>query len=358
MTRLIGLSGRSIAGWLLVTSLGCDTHPPKRQAPPPDPKPATCAGVARVNQPDNVAFFPKQAGPFCLDPAGSDRAYDDPDQICTLFDGECDVYKRFDLQRSIEVHYVDGGGSGATIDVYLSKFSSADNAYGMFTKRVVGDGDPAHPDTPRPIDGGAAAALGIGNAYLVRGPFLAELTVNDAAASAEQIKKRADEVLPRLVAEVASKLPGKPELPAAAAALPSERRIPLGVLYMTKDVLGVQGTGEGAFGYYRQDAKRWRILSMVKADVDQAKDALGAFARLRGAAEEKGLGDGARRVTIQVGGATEWVIVRKGARVIGIGDESRVLRTGMSAEEHAEKCLSLEEKKKLLASLLESDAPR
>ena len=51
---------------------------------------------------------------------------------------------------------------------------------------------------------------------------------------------------------------------------------------------------------------------------------------------------------------TQWIMARKGARLLAIGDESRVLTTALSAEERAKLCLSDEEKAKKLAALLEA----
>ncbi|MEM9693590.1 MAG: DUF6599 family protein, partial [Myxococcota bacterium] len=137
-----------------------------RKPPPPPPAAASagaCAKPGKPADPKNVAMLPAKlpTGDFCLDPTGSDQAYGEGsgqpiDGICDLFDGECEIYKRHGVERVVEVRYVDGGGSGATIDVYLSRYSSREKAYAMFTKRVVGDGDPAHPDTPKPIKGGGA----------------------------------------------------------------------------------------------------------------------------------------------------------------------------------------------------------
>src|SRR5690606_37770840 len=163
------------------------------------------------------ALFPSKADGFCLDPNGSDKAFGEGapqhlDGICDLFDGECEIYKRHGVERVVEARDVDGGGTAATIDVYLSRFGSRDAAYAMFTKRVVGDVDPAHPDTPDPIEAGGAAALGIGNAYLWKGSHLVEITYNDSAAtSVDQVQKKANALLPPLVKAFADKLPGEPQ---------------------------------------------------------------------------------------------------------------------------------------------------
>ncbi len=58
-----------------------------------------------------------------------------------------------------------------------------------------------------------------------------------------------------------AKLPGEPSLPPAAAALPKDNMIPLGIRYETKDVLGVDGAGPGAFGYYKEVDKRYRVVA-------------------------------------------------------------------------------------------------
>ncbi|MEM1034747.1 MAG: DUF6599 family protein [Myxococcota bacterium] len=341
-----------------------DAPPTPRQPPPPRTAPAACGGERKVNDADAVRFFPADAGTFCLDPNGSDQAYGEGsakplDGICNLFDGECEIYRRHGVDRVVEARYVDGGGSGATIDVYLSRFTNSERAYAMFTKRVVGDGDPAHPDTPRALSGGGASALGIGNAYLWRGRHLAEITLNDtAAASAADVRKRADAMLPPLVSAFGDKLPGATALPAAAVRLPEEGRLPLGIRYLYDDLLGVEGTGSGAYGYYREGERRWRVLALVKSDVAAAKDIMKTFARLDGAEPVEGMGgaDEALTVTVRDGGApTPWLLARVASTLVGIGDEPRVVRPGMSPEARAEVTLSQEAKRARLRALLAID---
>ncbi len=352
-------------GWVVSVGLttGCDEDPPPRQPPPPPTKPVTCDAKPQANDPSNLALMPPTTGGFCIDPTGSDRGYGEgtKNQLgegCQkMFNGGCDIYQRHGVTRLVQVRYVDGTGSGATIDIDLSKFGSSAKAYAMYTMRVVGDGDPAHPDTPTPIDGGGAAAIGIGAATLWRGRFLAEITYSDPTGSAEQISKRAGDLLPPLVKQLGSKMQGKLELPVAARGLPADKRLDQGIRFLTKDVLGITGTGAGAFGYYREGSKRWRIVSIVKDDDDQAKDVLKTIAKVAGATKEKNIGDGATRIMVQrSGGAqTEWIIAQAGPRVLGVGDEERVLQDGMSAEEHRSKALSQDEKRSLLKQILATD---
>ncbi len=332
--------------------------PPRREPPPPAAKKGNCNAPRRANDPRNIRYFPPKSDGFCLDPNGSDKGFGQGAKspingICNLFDGECEIYKYFKVKRVVEVRYVDGAGSGATIDVYLSQFETDTHAYGMFTKRVVGDGDPAHADTPKPISGGGAAVLGIGNAYLWRGRFLAELTYNDDKASAKVIRVAASKRLPGLVKALGDKLDGNTELPPSAKALPATDRILSGIRMHTKDVLSYAGMPAGALGYYKSGKKRWRVLSIVAADKAQAEDVfktLGAS----GKAREKGIGDSAARiVNVNDVPTTEWIIARKGSRLIGIGDERLVLREGMGAAEHRAVSLNQDEKRAKLKKLLD-----
>jgi len=340
---------------LVALLFGCKSNESKGTRPPPTvplPKANACdAGGGTLRDAQTAAVVPRQSSSFCLDPNGGDKAYGEGaslpiDQICDMFDGECEIYKGFGVRRVVEMRYVDGGGSAATINVYLSKFGSADGAYAMFSKRVVGDGDPAGEDTPRAIEGGGAAALGVGNAYLWRGAYLAEITYNDDAATEPAIKSASDKLLVPLVKQIGDKLPGVTDLPPAAAALPKDKRLPLGVRLSTKDLFDVAGVGPGAFGYYRDGDKRYRFVTMIRADEEQAKDVLATLGKEQGATKEKGIADGAVRLPRKDGDgpAIEWLFARTGAKIVGIGDEVRALRSGMTADDVAKVSLGKDDK--------------
>lgn len=348
-----------VAGVLFVSALaGCKREEPRGSAPPPPPppvassKPAACAGGGgTLSDAASAPFFPRTSGGFCLDPNGGDKAFGDAaplpiDQICDLFDGECEIYKGFNVRRVLEVRYIDGAGSPATIDIHLSKFATTEGAYAMFTKRVVGDGDPADEATPRPVEGGGAAALGLGNAYLWRGLYLAEVTYNDESAAEAGIKAASERLLPPLLKDIGSKLPGDTGAPPSVAALPKDGRLPLGVRYLTKDLLGIEGVGGGALGYYKDGAKRYRIAALTRGDADQIKDVFATLSKRPGAAKEKGVGEAAVRFVHKDGDGPpiEWVFARSDKVVLGVGDEVRALRSGMTADEVAKVSLSKDEK--------------
>jgi hypothetical protein len=335
---------------------GCSKGEEPRGAPPPPPAAAAKAGACtsgggKIADAASAPFFPRVTSGYCLDPNGGDKAFGDGaalplDEICSLFDGECEIYKGYGVRRVVQAHYVNGAGTAATIDVNVSRFGTSEGAYAMFTRRVVGDGDPADDSTPKPTPGGGSAALGLGNAYLWRGLYLVELTYNNQDAAEAAMKAAGETLLPPLVREMGDKLPGETALPPAAAALPKENLIPLGIRYITKDLLGETGSGAGAFGYYRAGDKRYRVAVIARGDADQAKDVLSTLGKVRGAAKEKNIADGAVRFMHKEGEAppAEWVFARSGKLVLGVGDEPRSLKATMSADEHAKVTLSKEEK--------------
>ena len=340
----------------LVALTGCGKAEEHRGAPPPPPAPAAKAGACaggggKLADAVSVPYFPRTSGGFCLDPNGGDKAFGDGaplprEKICSLFDGECEIYNGYGVRRVVQAQYVDGDGSAATIGVFVSRFATSEGAYGMFTRRVVGDGDPASDSTPKPTPGGGAAALGLGNAYLWRGLYLVELTYTNPDAAEAAIQVVSEKLLPPLVRDMGDKLPGETALPTAAAALPKEGLIPLGIRYVTTDLLSETACGAGAFGYYRAGDKRYRVAVIARGDADQAKDVLSTLAKVRGSAKEKGIADGAVRFMHKEGDAppAEWVFARSGKLILGVGDEPRVLRATMSADDHAKVTLSKEEK--------------
>ena len=197
----------------------------------------------------------------------------------------------------------------------------------MFTKRVVGEKTRrrGHPQGAR---GRRRRGLGLGNAYLWRGLPGGD-HYNDEAANEPPSRPLARSSCRRWSSRWATSC-RRDGGPGPVALLPKDGMVPRGVRYVTKDVLGVEGVGGGAFGYYKEGDDRWRVASIARADAEQAKDVLASFAKATGATKEKNVGEGAVRLTIKEseGVPTEWVFARAGKNVIGIGDEPRVLRRG------------------------------
>lgn len=349
---------------------GCDRHDDAKERPaPPPPPPAVATAEHDVcadgggQDPDVVSgpFVPRTAGGFCLDPQGEPKTYGDKgkfsmDDVCTTaFDGECEVYKRFDLDRVVVLRYVDGTGAPNSVEVNLSRFKTVDGAYAMFTKRVVADGDPARA-TVRPLAAGGVGATSSSNAYVWRGQYLVELTfvTEDAKMTPEAMARANDRATGAIARDMGSRLPGAAEPPGAAAALPLPSRIPLGVAYYPKDALGLRAIGPVAVGYYKDGEKRWRSIAASR-DLDGAKEVFRAFKLKAGSSGVKGLGDEAVQIVVQEAperAKAEYIVARRGTLVAGIGDEELVLDPGTPTDKQAPLKLTRDEKMAKLAAWL------
>jgi hypothetical protein len=310
----------------------------ERGAPPPpiaSSKPGACAsGGGTVKDSVSAAFFPRTAGDYCVDPNGEARAFGESapnslDAVCTeLFDGECEVYKSFGLRRVVTLRYIDGKGSPGAVNVNLSRFASAEGAYGFFTKRVVADADPAE-TVPAALDAGGAAALGSGIAYVWRADMVAELSYTNELEPPDQLKASAQRALPPIAKAMGEAMPGDAHLPKAVSVLPIANRLPMGISYAAKDLLGIAGTGPGALGFYREGSQRYRVFALTRADEDSAKDVLKTLRKMDGAKALKDTGVDAVVLAMRDEESSPlvgWVVGRKGSTVVGVGDEVFVLR--------------------------------
>jgi hypothetical protein len=329
---------------LLLCAPGCKDDKAKQDTPPPPPsaevaKPGACAsGGGELTDAISAPFFPKSIDKYCVDPQGEVKTYGDKgklsmDQVCTqAFDGECEVYKGFGLTRVVQLRYVDGSGKGGSVEATLSHFKDEAGAYGMYTLRVVtNERDPADPSTPKPLAAVAAGAIGTGRAYVWRGEYLVELQYINENESPDQLAKSSEAILGAVGKAVGEKLPGPTVLPPAAMALPETNRVANAILFLPKDALGWKAVGPAALGFYRDGDKRWRDLVITKDDADQAKDAFKTIRTTLGALPMKELGDEAVHVVVATGEKgsgpkTEWLIARKGSRIVGVGDEEYAVR--------------------------------
>jgi len=245
--------------------------------------------------------------------------------------------------------YADGSGTPGTVTVNLSRFETGPNAFGFFTKRVVGDTDPATL-TAELFEAGTLGTLGSGVAYVWRGVHVVELSYANDNEAPDALKASSKRILPLIGRAIGDLLPGERELPAAARLLPVEGRIKLGVVFEPRDVLGITGAGPGAFGFYRDGEKRYRVMTLERANEQAAQDVIKTFRRIDGAAEQKGppatvafgqhlAGDGSK---------VEWVLGRAGRAVVAVGDDEH---SAEGPTKRAER-LSGPEKSSKLTSLL------
>jgi hypothetical protein len=284
-----------------------------------------------VADPVSAPLFPRTIEAYCVDPQGETRTYGEQakltlDDVCTTaFDGDCAVYNQLGLKRLVSMRYVDGAGGEGTADVYLSRFADATGAFAMYSKRVVGDADPAEPTTPKPLAAGAAGALGTGRAYVWKDSYLVELQYNNEQETPEALARSSARALTAIGMAIGSRLPGSSDLPPPVAALPPDHRIVNGVQLVAKDALGLTGLGPLAVGYYEDGGKRFRLVSLVAADEAKAREAWKIVRARPGAAPVPSLGDEAVAVTLAAlapgAPARDYVFARKGTLVVGAGDE-------------------------------------
>lgn len=331
--------------------------------PPPAPSatPGLCAsGGGTPGDPVSASYFPRTVADYCVDPHGDTRAYGAEakstlDDVCIQqLDGECEVYKSHGLRRLVTLRYADGKGSPGAVAITLSRFASKEGAFGFFTKRVVADGDPAR-ITLTEILAGAAGALGSGIAYVFRGEYLAELSYTNELESPDQMRESGKRVLPGIAKEIGARLPGDTALPATVLALPTEHRLPMGVTVVVSDLLGISALGGGATGFYKDGDKRYRVLSLARADDAAADDVLETLKKLDRATTLKDLLFPAIAFATEHDDAapkTEWVLGRKGNRVLAVGDEEFVLGGSHSKDEEQRVKLSRDQKIALLKRLV------
>jgi hypothetical protein len=342
-------------------SAGSPPPTPSSSTPPPPSTGAKAGACASGggSDPDAISapIFPRtlKAGAvdYCLDPQGQTRAFGEKasltlEDVCTTaVDGECEVYKHFGLKRFVSIRYVDGAGAGSSVEVYLSQYADANGAYGMFTKRVIADGDPADPSAPKVLDAGGAAAIGTGRAYVWRANQLAELQYINENESPDQLAASSLAVLAPLAKLIGANVPGAPDKPEAAAALPATNLVNKNAIaFYPKDALGITGTGAGAVGYYKDGARRYRLVAIPKADADQAKDVMRTLKAKPGSMAVPGPGDESLHVVLQAAAdapKVEWLFTRKGSLIAGVGDEETLLKAGDSPDQQAKVRLTKDE---------------
>lgn len=354
----------------LLAVIGCKRSDDDAGAAPPPAasvKPGACAsGGGTPGDPPTASLFARTIGDYCVDPNGDTRAYGEGakgtlDDVCIeQLDGECEVYKRYGLRRTVTLRYVDGKGSPGVVAVLLSQFKTGEGAFGFFTKRVVADGDPAK-TTLSPLEAGAAAALGSGIAYVVRGEHLLELSYTNESEPPDRMRESGKRILPEIARSIGDRLPGKVAQLPAVQCLPFDKRVPLGITYAMSDVLGVTGLGSGAVGYYRDGARRYRMACLAGVDADAAEDLAASLKKATKASSFKHVvNDGTGAIEIsglsfslhhEDSPRTEWVARRQGRSVVAVGDEELVLGTDAPKDATNATKLTNEEKITLLGKL-------
>ena len=380
---------------------GCkDESKTAPQGTPPPPRPGgsssgSASGPSQsicdpskvgIGDPKTAAVLPPTVEGFCVSKSNPVQAWGegsgrDIKDISDAIDGAGDIYVRNYFARRFEiVKYSDPKGSMAEVEVWVSTYDKPENAYGLFTYRVVANVDPdpaaaakSGRKPPKAIEGGGAAALTSSQAFLWKGNYFVELTYNaDPSKSAADATADASTLLPKFVSAISQKIVGSIDLPLDVRLLPneSEGRIPLGVDYVPPkfsrpegkgDALHITVAGGYATAYLHDGTKRARVLAFSRDEVDAARDALAAFQKLPGATtlKEKELGDDVVYFPFSVGaggpgaeGKAEGIAVRKGRIVLALIDEEFALGDPSKKDDYPR--FTKDEKLAKLKSLLAS----
>lgn len=231
---------------LCLTACKKDAPPPPPQAaakveplsaPPPAATGVSCKDAKAPADAEAALLFPVAVAGYCLDPKvepktfGKDGKYS-MDEVCTnAFDGECEVYKSFGLERVVQVAYANEKNAAA-LDIIVSRYKTTEGAFGFYSKRTLAEGDPTE-SKMRGLEAGVFGAAGTGKAYTVGNRYVVELTYNSEDESPEQIAASSAPVLAALAKAIGAKFP-EPLAPKNVLALPKENRLPAGFGFTLK----------------------------------------------------------------------------------------------------------------------------
>lgn len=266
---------------VVLSAAACKKDPPpaERAAAPeisttaPKASPPAAAGGISCKEAkapadsEAAALLPVSISGYCLDPKveaktfGKDGKYS-MDEVCThAFDGECEVYKSYGLERVVQVAY-GNEKNNASLDIIVSRYKTSDGAFGFYSKRTLAEGDPTE-SKMRVIEGGALGAGGTGKAYAVGNRYVVELTYNSEDETPEQIAKSSAPVLEALAKAIGEKFQA-PVAPPSVAALPKADRLAAGFNHNGKADAKVSQTYKDASGVHTESAQGGKLLPGAK----------------------------------------------------------------------------------------------
>lgn len=336
------------ASWL---SLSCQLAPPSDRSEPA--LLAVSAGATDpcrpVQESPRDPLLPEHPGRFCRDPGAPLRHFGELDEeplrsACERVLGpSCFADLGHGLERVSVLRYLDAARPERGIDAVLSRFESSDSAYAHFSDVLIGDADPANLAVS-PVDAPGVALIERGRLFAWRGRHVLRLGHFDGTRAPEP--DRVDSDLLELGGALLEGLPEAEGTPRALSKLPNLYRLPQGSRLVLGDALGVSGLGANAVGYYRNGGKRWRVVAILRPDVDSAKDVMSTLGRHPNSDKIKGIPGVLEFVERRLSSEpqVEWVIGQRGEVIYGIGDEAAALPEFMPAAAEAKVKLSLHEK--------------
>lgn len=204
---------------------------------PPSASSVLCKDAKAPSDTEAAMLLPVSIAGYCLDPKTEPKTFGKDgkfsmDEVCThAFDGECEVYKSYGLERVVQVAYANEK-NGAALDIIVSRYKTSEGAFGFYSKRTLAEGNPVE-SKMRTIEAGVFGAAGTGKAYTVGNRYVVELTYNSEDESPEQIAVSSAPVLAALAKAIGTKF-AEPLGPKNVLALPKEHRMPAGFSYALK----------------------------------------------------------------------------------------------------------------------------
>lgn len=359
---LVGLLGLAPSA-----TAGCEAPEKSTQptlvSPVPTSPTSGCDSTALASPNQQVSrLFPISLGRFCADPNRPLILLDEPDaesfrDRCGQLLGErCPRLLDEGAFRVAVVRYVDKQHGNDTVSATLIGFGSNDGAYTTFSDLLHGALHPA--DTSgTDLNIAGQSILRAPEALLVHGATVLEAEYDSSRLTREQVADGAPELLKELLQTVSERLGGEFEAPLSVRLLPDAERIPFGTRYERRDVLGVEGAGGGAIGYYRRNEQRYLVYVNEALDEGAARDIERTFRKQSGYRRLEKMTFSAFELDLMLGGGkSTWLIARLDSRVVGVGDDLYGV-TQASKEARERQSLSRLDKFRLLRDALIRKAP-
>ncbi|MDP3278292.1 MAG: hypothetical protein Q8Q09_24100 [Deltaproteobacteria bacterium] len=316
--------------WLLGALLASSPACKRTQAPtpPPTPPPAVTPSAVADSGPTGPALAPgadaaefrdaarvlprvavgsfRQTGPVLRSTAAN---------LFQFIDGDAVSYQAYGVRQYAKTDYRKPNTS-LVVTVSAYEFADALGAWGRYSQNLSTGRDPASLE-PQAVRFGAAGFQGRTQLVFVKETFLIQVDISDESEESDEnaLFAAAREVLPAFAGSSASLAPGH-DTPPATPLIPASL-VWGGATYVSQAVLGVDSTGAGWVGWYR-DAQSRRYRAAV-FERQSAAEAVALCAALRGRAAQTVVApsaDEAFAVTLATAGET--VVLRRGTTVVAV----------------------------------------
>ncbi|MCH2109466.1 MAG: hypothetical protein MK135_09055 [Polyangiaceae bacterium] len=324
---------------LLLFPLGCETRKEERRGAAPPPELTAKKVIQCIESPTPFQL----SGDFCLEKGVDVRRYGSGaglplSDVCTeLFNGECELYRKFGLKGVLTAQIAPRSGAAFRVSLTLSEFSKPSGAYGFFSHRVFGDA-PLETVTVRPFPASGRAVMGAGVVYAFRGTHVAELTYLSESQTPQELITSAEAELPGLARSILDGLGGAIEPPAEVTTLEGLTGVSsLGVRFTPYDIFGIKGLGSGAVAEAEQADFQSRRLIAIRATESEAKDLVRSLVSRGRFRQFKTRRAWWVELTNPSSRPTRWYIRRVGSTIYGVSQRNSVATLQSAKDRKKEK---------------------